>query len=368
MYTEIGKIIEGGLSNDKEKVINYATVLADNLEAQGELTLSKKIRLILNKKKGALTSLDSFSTKPVDTESRMDIIEVTYPQIDAKQVILSRYSHEAVSSFINSYIQRDVLLKSGIDVPNSLLLYGPPGCGKTTIAQFISSITQLPLVTARLDGLVSSLLGSTAKNIRKVFDYASKRECILFLDEFDVIAKLRDDKNELGELKRVVNSLIQNIDSLSNDSILIAATNHHELLDPAIWRRFNSIITLEKPQREEICRLLQVLLANKDTNFLSISKKLDGVSVALAGFSHSDIKTIVLNAMRGVILSGKHQLTNCDILKEIYFHKKHAIATEDDFIKFLLENNATHKEINDNLNISLRKIQELSKNINRKEA
>lgn len=368
MYTEIVKIIEGGLSNDKEKVINYATVLADNLENQGELTLSKKIRLTLNKKKGTLTSLDSFSTKPVDTESRMDIIEVTSPEIDSQQVILSRYSQEAVSSFIKSYIQRDDLLKFGIDVPNTLLLYGPPGCGKTTIAQFISSITQLPLVTARLDGLVSSLLGSTAKNIRKIFDYASKRECILFLDEFDVIAKIRDDRNELGELKRVVNSLIQNIDSFSNDSILIAATNHHELLDPAIWRRFNSIITLDKPQREEICRLLQVLLADKVTNFLSVPKKLDGVSVALIGLSHSDIKTIVFNAMRGVILSGKHQLTNCDILKEIYFHKNHAIATEDDFIKFLLENNATHKEINDNFNISLRKIQEVSKNVNRKEA
>ena len=86
-----------------------------------------------------------------------------------------------------------------------------------------------------------SLLGSTAKNIRKIFDYASKRECILFLDEFDVIAKLRDDKNELGELKRVVNSLIQNIDGLNSDSILIAATNHHELLDPAIWRLTESL-------------------------------------------------------------------------------------------------------------------------------
>ena len=100
------------------------------------------------------------------------------------------------------------------------------------------------------------LLGSTAKNIRKIFDYASRRECILFLDEFDVIAKLRDDKNELGELKRVVNSLIQNIDAFSNDSILIAATNHHELLDPAIWRRFTTIVSLEKPQKGEIERLL----------------------------------------------------------------------------------------------------------------
>jgi SpoVK/Ycf46/Vps4 family AAA+-type ATPase len=321
----------------------------------------------LNKKRGTLTSLDSFSTKPVDTESRMDIVEITTPQIESSKVILSKYSQDTIYSFIESYKQRDALLKSGLDVSNSLLLYGPPGCGKTTVAQFISSITGLSLVTARLDGLVSSLLGSTAKNIRKIFDYASKRECILFLDEFDVIAKLRDDKNELGELKRVVNSLIQNIDAFSNDSILIAATNHHELLDPAIWRRFTSIITLEKPQKKEIGRLLHVLLSDKETNFFLAGKKLDCIEDALLGLSHSDIKTIVFNAMRGVILSNRNCLTNCDILKEVFFHEKHAIENEDDFIKYLIGCGATHKEINESLDIPLRRIQGISKSVGRKE-
>ena len=193
MYTEIVKIIEGGLVNDKEKVINYAKILATNLEQQGEIALAKRIRGTLTRKSGTLTSLDSFSTKPVDVESRMDIVDITMPQISAKDVILDRYSYNAICDFVDSYTHKDLLLKAGLDVTNTLLLYGPPGCGKTTVAQYISSVTGLPLVTARLDGLVSSLLGSTAKNIRKIFDYASKRECILFLDEFDVLAKLRDD-------------------------------------------------------------------------------------------------------------------------------------------------------------------------------
>lgn len=367
MYTEIVKIIEGGLINDKEKVINYATVLADNLENQGEASLAKRIRATLSRKRGTLTSLDSFATKPVDTESRMDIVEISSPQIEADQIVLSKYSQEAIYSFIESYNRRDTLLKSGFDASNSLLLYGPPGCGKTTVAQFISSITGLPLVTARLDGLVSSLLGSTAKNIRKIFDYASKRECILFLDEFDVVAKLRDDRNELGELKRVVNSLIQNIDAFSDDSILIAATNHHELLDPAIWRRFTTVITLEKPKKEEIRQLLQILLNGKTTNFLLAPKKLDFIEDALIGLSHSDIKTIIYNAMRGIILSDRYRLTNCDVLKEIYFHKNHSIEVEDDLIKYLMENGATHKEINESMKIPLRKIQGISKDVDRKE-
>ena len=105
MYTEIVKIIEGGLVNDKEKVINYAKILATNLEQQGEIALAKRIRGTLTRKSGTLTSLDSFSTKPVDVESRMDIVDITMPQISAKDVILDRYSYNAICDFVDSYTQ-----------------------------------------------------------------------------------------------------------------------------------------------------------------------------------------------------------------------------------------------------------------------
>lgn len=361
MYTEIVKIIEGGLIGDKEKVQNYAEVLANNLEKEGEVALSKKIRNAIVKKKGSLMALDSFATKPVDTESRMDIVEITAPQILINQIVLSKYTEEEISSFVECYKKRDSLLKAGIELSNSLLLYGPPGCGKTTVAQYISTLTGLPLVTARLDGLISSLLGSTAKNIRKIFDYAAKRECILFLDEFDVIAKLRDDKNELGELKRVVNSLIQNIDGLNNDSILIAATNHHELLDPAIWRRFSKVITLDKPQAEDIGKLINILLGNYENSIVGYDKKIELLEKAFAGLSHSDIKTVVNNAIRENIIRKKATLCFADVLKEIYFHRFHNIDNEDSYIQYLLQFGATHKEMNENLGIPLRKIQGISK-------
>jgi len=278
MYTEISKIIEGALSGDKEKVFNYSKILAKNLENNGDLALSRKINNLLSKKRGGILSLDSLSSKPVDGESRMDMVDICYPIIDRDKLILNNEIDNKIKEFIKGYENRDKLLKAGIDEPCTLLLYGPPGCGKTSMAQYISMETGLPLVTARLDGMISSLLGSTAKNIRKIFDFASRQECILFLDEFDVIAKIRDDKNETGELKRVVNSLIQNIDVFSKDSIIIAATNHHELLDPAIWRRFNRVLSVSKPTELEINSLIHTSIDTSKFKFDISDKKIKNIS------------------------------------------------------------------------------------------
>jgi len=370
MYTEIVKIIEGGMIGDKEKVYNYAQVLANNMEKSGDIhmvlyfagddSLAKKIRSLLVSKKTRMASLDDFSTKPVDSESRMEMVDIFIPDKSFEVPILKHYVHEEIDGFIKSYWQRDEILRAGIEMVSSLLLYGPPGCGKTTVARFVAYKTGLPLVTVRLDGLISSLLGSTAKNIRRIFDYASKRDCILFLDEFDVVAKLRDDKHELGELKRVVNSLLQNIDDFSQNSILIAATNHHELLDPAVWRRFSKIITLEKPNKEEIIQLIKLYTKNTNSNVMENEKKLEMLAAALDGISHADVKTVVNNAIKKSIINKKDMTNNWDILQEVYIYRNHRIISENDFIKYLLQYGVTQKEICDNYDFSIRRVRDVA--------
>lgn len=361
MYTEILKIIEGGIVGDKEKVYNYTKVLCKNLEAAGDKKFSRKINSIIENNSTRLVTLDSFNSKPVDRESRMDMVEVFIPDDNYVSPILKRYVYEEIDEFIKSYNHREALQKTGIDFISSLLLYGPPGCGKTTVAKYLSYKTKLPLVTVRLDGLVSSLLGSTSKNIRKVFDYASKRDCILFLDEFDVVAKLRDDKHELGELKRVVNSLLQNMDSFSNNSMLIAATNHPNLLDSAVWRRFSNIIHLEKPNKEEIYELINLYTESVKMNINNNAKKLDLLVSAFYNFSHADIKTIIQNSLKKMIINDEKILNNWDVLFHCYLYKNHKIKSEDDLIFYLFKYGVTQKEINVNFNISMRKVREITK-------
>ena len=263
MYTEIAKIVEGGLQKDVSKVASYATLLANKLESSGEQSLANKIRRILEGDMNQRHLVkEDFYNIPVDTESRLSIADVFPPQ-DQIDLILSPSITSAISSFVDTVGNFQKLSDAGLDIHLSLLLYGPPGCGKTTIAKDLANKLQLPLLVARLDSMISSLLGSTSKNLRKLFEYASSKPCILFLDEFDAIAKNRNDENEQGELKRVINSLLQDIDDyLADGNILIAATNRDELLDSAIWRRFQTIVSVEKPGKEETERMLSSLFAN----------------------------------------------------------------------------------------------------------
>jgi SpoVK/Ycf46/Vps4 family AAA+-type ATPase len=143
-----------------------------------------------------------------------------------------------------------------MDSVRSILLAGPPGVGKTMTASWVASVLGLPLLTLDLSTVMSSFLGKTGNNIRAVLDYAKTFPCVLLLDEFDSIAKRRDDETDVGELKRLVTVLLQAVDGWPDTSLLVAATNHEELLDPAVWRRFDLVLNFELPTADGIQQFL----------------------------------------------------------------------------------------------------------------
>jgi SpoVK/Ycf46/Vps4 family AAA+-type ATPase len=263
-------------------------------------------------------------TIPVDSESRTNLADIIYPDNNNIEVILSKRNTDDLKSFVLNYKNADKLNAIGIGVSNALLLYGPPGCGKTKCAYLIAKELNLPLIVARLDSLISSYLGTTAKNIRSLFEFAQKTPCVLFLDEFDAIAKARDDSNELGELKRVVNSLLQNVDAMSNDSLLIAATNHDQLLDPAVWRRFDYKLEINCPDKEAIGKLIDLFTKGVLEYTEKEKKELETVFYGLSG---SNIEEIITKSLRDSIISNIELSKNA--IYDEYFNFKKIIPQEN---------------------------------------
>lgn len=331
---EIGKIIEGALKHDQLKVINYTKQLINKLENDEEIRAANKFKkMLISKEERNLSAMgiNGNMNIPIDSESRTLLADIIYPDYNKIDVILPKCNEEDIKTFILNYKNADKLNSIGIGVANTLLLYGPPGCGKTKCAFLIAKELNLPLVVARLDSLISSYLGTTAKNIRSLFEFAQKTPCVLFLDEFDAIAKARDDSNELGELKRVVNSLLQNVDSMSGDSLLLAATNHEKLLDTAVWRRFNYKIEINLPDERGIKKMID-LFSNGSVEYSDKEKQ--DLAIILKGLSGANIEEIIKKALRKSIINNK-DFSKSSIYEEIFNFKKIIPHEEMDYRKTL---------------------------------
>ncbi|MDD2299205.1 MAG: ATP-binding protein [Fermentimonas sp.] len=270
-----------------------------NEEEKNHRKLAKELRSIMenynsNPVMNFEPAFQYLERMPKDTDRQSFLMEIKYSKNILEDVILSKENLEIINDVVDDYYKSSRLKAYNLKPNTKLLFCGPPGCGKTLTAKALAGQLQLPLLYTKLDAIISSYLGDTASNLRRVFEYINQGRWVVFFDEFDAIGKSRDDSNEHGEIKRVVNSFLQIIDTYEGESIIIAATNHQGLLDRAVWRRFDEIIFFDTPSKEEIERLIKLKLRTfpqYDINF-------EGVISELCGMSHSEIENICNESMK----------------------------------------------------------------------
>jgi SpoVK/Ycf46/Vps4 family AAA+-type ATPase len=293
------ELTDAALAADYTRVRRAAQAVARELEDQGQPDAAKELRAVIKKRGVPLRASGYMETLPVDSKSRLPLVEEQpWP---SNPIFLNDDALRTFQDFLADVENIDALSAKGLASRLGLMLSGPPGTGKTLLAGHIAARLNRPFYVVRLDSVISSLLGDTAKNIRTVFEFVPSRNAVLLLDEMDAIAKLRDDRHELGELKRVVNTVIQGLDTLDAHAVVIGATNHPHLLDPAIWRRFPYKIELRLPEIEVRGDLWKhFLFEDRDDE-----QQADSLAVISGGLSGADIETIALTARRHALLNAR---------------------------------------------------------------
>lgn len=262
------------------------TLLADQLENIKKKSQKEKPASNSKPVSPVSENLQALSELPTSKRFNLPLVTAIPREKLRHHMVLPEVVEKRFQRIEREYAARDRLAHHGLRYRQKILLYGLPGCGKTLGAERLAWNTGLPLLKVRFDAMVSSYLGETANNLRLVFDKASAEPCLLFLDECDSIAKSREDTQEVGEIKRVVNTFLQILDEYESSSgLLVAATNLNKSLDTALWRRFDDLIEVPKPGEQELEFILKQTLSGIEVgsiNWSLIIKQMNGFSAAQA--------------------------------------------------------------------------------------
>lgn len=264
---------------------------------------AKRHTVLADRLAGALAaSSNGRSPSPsLSTSVVTDLVHQSDPESGLADLILPDSVAEEFNGLIEEHNRSELLRSYGLSPRHRILLIGPPGNGKTSVASALAHDLMVPLITIRYDGLIGSYLGETASRLNRVFEFARQRRCVLFFDEFDTVGKERGDVHETGEIKRVVSTLLLQMDQLPSHVVIVTATNHAELLDRAVWRRFEIRLELPRPNAKQINEFVSRLFAALN---ISVNPKSLGLGTRLSGATYSEIEDLFRDVARRIVLEG----------------------------------------------------------------
>ncbi|TXE16333.1 ATP-binding protein [Psychroflexus gondwanensis] len=298
----IKDIAKYGLENDRERLLKSLSEFVDFYKDSKKTNLALQLQSLIKdsqRKTGYLTKVgsDHYFNNQNEKEVNDLVIDKLTSDYRLNNLVVDDIVKTELTHFIKENKSVELLRQYDLPVSNKLLLHGPSGCGKTLASYVIAGELAKPMFVVNLGAIVSSKLGETSKNLSKVFKKAAQEESIIFIDEFDSLGKVRDYNQDHGEMKRVVNTILQLFDYLPQSSIVIAATNQENMIDDALTRRFDVNLKFELPTKFQIRELIDLTL--KKGNF-SVSSKatLNKIIDQSGGLSYYSIQKTLINAIK----------------------------------------------------------------------
>lgn len=312
---QLKMLVKSHFDDNNEKFNTIALQIAAHEAKLGHINLANDIRKIID-----LAKISKPRLKNIDPNLQGLFLEI-YPQEHLSDLVVSVSIKERINRIINEFVYKDKLFRHNLENRRKVLFSGHPGTGKTMTASIIANELHLPMYVILMDKIVTKYMGETSAKLRQIFDYIEEQPAVYLFDEFDAIGGQRGKDNDVGEMRRVLNSFLQFIERDHSDSLIIAATNNLELLDQALFRRFDDVIHYQLPSDEEKIQLLK----NRFNGNLSM-KDIRIILPELESLSHAEINQACLDATKESVINDT-SITN-DLIKKTIRERKSAYKLE----------------------------------------
>lgn len=311
------QLLRSHIEGNDEYFYTVAMQVAAHEARMGHSKLAQELKQLIDKAKSKNDRKNKVINLVRHTHELEAFLSISEPTIKLNELTFSDKIKLTFKRIILEFRQQSKLREHGLHPRRKLLLYGPPGTGKTVTASALSSELNLPLFTIRLDGLITKYMGETASKLRQVFDSMRTAQGIYFFDEFDAIGSHRHSPNDLGEIRRVLNSFLTFMEEDTSDSLIIAATNYIESIDFALFRRFDDVIPYELPEKSKI----RPIIENRLYKFKMPEIDWTVIEREASGLSHAEITRACDDAAKMAVLEKNGLITTEEIFSMIQERK-----------------------------------------------